>query len=132
MTVEPIVFPDSTLVAVTHLRTELAPTPVHASIPMTRPAAFVHVRRLGGVRRNLVVDEALLAVEAWAGTAEAAHDLAQAARAHLHAMVGVTVGSVPVYRVDEAAGPQYLPDPASLQDRYTFTVTVAVRGDATT
>ena len=131
MTAEAIVFPDATLVAITKLRAALTPTPVHARIPTTRPAAFVLVQRVGGVRRNLVVDDALLTVEAWAATGAAAHDLAQAARAHLHAMVGDVIAGVAVYRVDEAAGPQWLPDPESLQARYTFTTTVAVRGNPT-
>lgn len=124
--IEPIVFPDAVEVVCDHLRTELDPTPVVSRVPTTRPAAFVRVMRVGGVRRNLVTDEATLTVEAWAASEQAAHDLAQLARAHIYAMPG----DGDVYRVTEFSGPALLPDPLSDQPRYSLTVAVATVGAA--
>lgn len=126
---EVIVFPDAAAIVIGHLAGELDP-PVLPRIPNPRPDTFVTVQRVGGPRRNLVTDAATLAIEAWAPTEEAAHDLAQLARGHVAAMVGDLFAGVPVYRVDEFSGPQLLPDPTSDQPRYTFTVAVATRGAA--
>ena len=120
--IEVIVFPDAVQLVCDHLRTQLAPTPVVSRVPTTRPASFVKVERVGGVRRNLVTDEPTLTVEAWAATEQAAQDLCQLARAHIYAMPG----DGQVYRVTEIGGPVLLPDPLSDQPRYTFTVALAV------
>ena len=125
--IETIVFPDAVELVCDHLRTLLAPTPVVSRVPTTRPATFVRVQRVGGVRRNLVTDEPTLTVEAWAATEQAAQDLSQLARAHIYAMPG----GGDVYRVTEIGGPVLLPDPLSDQPRYSFTVAVATVGTAT-
>ena len=128
-----IVFPDAVELVADLLRTALTPTPVVARVPNPRPASFVTVSRTGGTRRNDVVDDATITVHAWyAGSEEAAHDLAQQARAWLHATVGQPVNGVVVYRCDELAGPYLNPDPVSEVVRYTFSVQVAVRGAAQT
>ena len=119
--IEAIVFPDAVELVCDHLRIQLAPTPVVSRVPTTRPAAFVKVTRVGGVRRNLVTDEPTLTIEAWAATEQAAHDLSQLARAHVYAMPG----DGDVYRVTEFSGPALLPDPLSDQPRFSFTVAVA-------
>lgn len=124
--IETIVFPDAVSIVCDHLRTELSPTPAVSRVPTTRPDTFVRVQRVGGVRRNLVTDEATLTVEAWAATEQAAHDLSQLARAHVYAMPG----DGDVYRVTEISGPSLLPDPLSDQPRYSFTVAVATVGAA--
>ena len=126
MSIETIVFPDAVQLVCDHLRAALTPTPVVSRVPTTRPASFVRVRRVGGVRRNLVTDEPTLTVEAWAASEQAAHDLSQLARAHIYAMPG----GGDVYRVTEFAGPALLPDPLSDQSRFTFTVSVATVGEA--
>lgn len=126
---ELVVFPDAVAIACTYLTDELAGTAATSRVPFTRPDEFVTVRRVGGVRRNLVVDEATLAVEAWAATDEDAHDLAQRCRALLHALPGQSVNGSFVYRVDEVGGPASLPDPDSDQPRYTFTAALAARGE---
>ncbi len=122
-----VVFPDATAAVTSRLGDVLA-VPTDARVPKPRPDEFIVVRRVGGPRRDIVTDEATLTIEAWAQDEAAAHDLAQLARAHVHAMAGTTEGDVRVYRVGEFAGPASLPDPDSSQSRYTLTVTVAVRG----
>lgn len=131
MIVEPIIFADATAVAIAWLDAHLE-EPVHQDIPNPRPDAFVTVSRTGGPRRNLVTDGAFLTVESWGQTHQDAHDLAQAARAWLHSIVGETVNGAPVYRCDEAAGPAKLPDPLSGQPRYSQSFELAIRGEVLT
>jgi hypothetical protein len=129
MSAEVIVFPDAVGVVVEFLSDEVGGH-VGSVVPPERPTQFIVVQRVGGVRRNLVTDAATLTVECWAEPEhpENAHDLAQYARAVLHTMPGQVIDGVTVYKVDEIAGPAYLPDPASDQPRYSFTVSVTVRG----
>jgi hypothetical protein len=134
--VPPVVFPDVVELVVDALRAGFTAHGNAAGagneLPKTRPAAgFVLVRRIGGPRRDLVTDSAQLRLEASAPTKPAASDLAQLARALVHAMEGRAVDGVAVYRIGEFAGPQDLPDPVSPQiPRYVFTVLVDARGTA--
>lgn len=128
MTVQAIVFPDASKLIADHLRSVLVTVPVGTKIPNPRPATFVLVRRLGGVRRNLVTDEPLIGLECWAADDAAAQNLAQLARAHMGALVGVVLAGTTVYRVDEVSGPQDLPDPLAVVPRYVQQFTVALRG----
>lgn len=121
-----VTFGDAALAAITHIRTGVT-VPVLGAVENPRPASFVTVQRTGGPRGDLITDAAQLTVECWAGTIEAAHDLAQQARALLHDLPGRTVAGVTVYRVDEFGGPAFLPDPDSATPRFTFTATVAAR-----
>lgn len=122
-----VAFPDATLTAITVIDAATA-VPVRGNVPNPRPTSFVTVRRTGGPRQNLVMDEATLAVECWAATDQAAHDLAQVARTALHAAQGTRTGGVTIGRVVEVSGPGLLPDPVSDHSRYTQTFTVATRG----
>lgn len=124
-----VVFGDATAAVVGLLEVALAPTEVHSRIPASRPAEFVTALRVGGARRNVVVDDATLIVEAWAAGVDRAHDLAQLARAAVHASRGDRVGpqSLLVCDTGELAGPAMQPDPLSSQVRYTLTVQVSLR-----
>jgi hypothetical protein len=132
---ELLVAPDVVDLVCVWLRAELPDVPnqvvvpVHRAIPSPRPVAFVTVRLLGGGGRDSVLplDRVTVAVEAWAGNVAAAHDLAQNARAVVHAAQGVVHAGVQVYRVEEGGGPVELPDPLSNQSRVTFTVELLVR-----
>ena len=127
MSTPPVLFVDAQAAAVSILDAALT-QPVRTRVPNPRPAEFVRVERLGGTRRNVVTDEALISVEAWAATEQDAHDLAQLARGWLHAAQGSTVaGFGTVYRVDELGGPAHSPDPESGQERFTFSVQLALR-----
>ena len=127
MSQEVIVFPDAVALVVDVLADEVGGH-VGNVVPSPRPTQFVVVRRVGGTRRNLVADNATLTVECWAERPEYAHDLAQYCRAVIHTMPGQTFDGVAVYKVAELAGPADLPDPVSDQPRYSFTVSVTVRG----
>ena len=107
-----------------------AVVPVVRAVPNPRPPRFVTVRQLGGAGRDValpVVDRVSVAVEAWADQVAAAHDLAQTARAVVHAAQGTVHGGIQVYRVVEAGAPVELPDPLSDQPRVTFTAELTVR-----
>lgn len=103
---------------------------VHRAVPAPRPPRFVTVRLTGGAGRtaaNPVTDQAQVTVEAWGDKPEGAHDLAQDARAAVHAAQGTVLGDIQVYRVQDGGPPVDLPDPLSDQHRCTFTVSLTVR-----
>jgi hypothetical protein len=126
---EPLIaFEDAEAVAVQHLLTVLTDVHVSTDVPSTRPSQFVTVERAGGVRRNLISDSAVLIIQAWADNKPDAYDLVKLVRAHVHAMPGAFVDGVWVYRVDEIAGPGYVPDPDTNTPRYQFTVQLHLRG----
>lgn len=127
-----VTFPDAVALVVSYLNGVLT-EPVSSRVPNPRPAAWVTVSRAGGTARNALVDAPLLAVDAWAASGEPeAHDLAQRARAWLHAAVGQVVDGTVVYRCDEASGPAPNPDPVSEVPRFSFAVQLAVRGTVAT
>ena len=123
---EVITFPDATQVVIDGLDPNIT-VPVLSRVPNPRPVSFVTIRRVGGVRRNIVTDSPTVTAEAWAETDEDAHDLAQQVRAHVHALVGTQVDGVLVCKVDEFAGPAHIPDPTSNTPRYTQTFSISLR-----
>jgi hypothetical protein len=127
--VETILFPVVETVVIDHL-TSLLDVPVSGNVPSALPDQWVRILRTGGPSRARVLDEAQITVEAWAVRAPDAAQLAQLARAHIHAMQGRTVGGVLVVRVTAFGGPAWLPDPTSKQHRYTWTEQITVRGTA--
>lgn len=133
---ETLVAPDAVALSIAWLSQELpqvpdqSPVPVTRLVPDPRPPSFVTVRLLGGEGRdgsNVPLDRPQVAVEAWAPTAAQAHDLAQNARAVMHAARGVVHSGTQVYRVEELGGPVDLPDPLSNQPRVTFSLLLTVR-----
>lgn len=132
---EVIVFPDVEDLLVAYLSAELPAhgdaATAHVTVPDPRPDRFVLVPRVGGVKRNLVVDSPTVGVECWAATPKQAHDLCQLVRGLLHALPDKTVAGVAFYRMEEFAGPANLPDGGlSGQARYILTVAVSCRGTA--
>lgn len=131
---EVIVFPDLEGLLVEYLSEALAVRGESAeaaiTVPDPRPDRFVLVPRIGGVRRNLVVDAATIAVECWARTDAQAAALAALVRGLVGVLPSQRLNGVPIYRVDEYSGPANLPDPRTAQARYTFTVAIAYRGTA--
>lgn len=128
-----VVMPDAVDVIVGYLQTTL-PTygfdvAVRDRVPEERPASFVIVRRVGGVRRNVVTDEPMLVVEAWAQRHQDAADLAELCRALMHSLPGTVQDGVACYRTTDVSGPQLLPDGLSSQPRYSLTIQVAMRGE---
>lgn len=125
---ELITFPDATAVVLSAMSTLSVDT--YSRVPTSRTAtdSFLVCRRVGGPSRSMVVDDATVTLEAWAPTDPEAHDLLQDARAILHSLVGTKVDGVAVYRVQEFAGPAFLPDPESDHPRCTLTASVSLRG----
>lgn len=122
-----VLFPDVTEAVCSFLNDTLGVT-TGATVPDPRPAEFYRVRRIGGASREVVVDDALVVLEAWAPTEQEADDLAQLARAHLLSICSDHVGSTLLYRVTDASAPAFLPDPVSGVPRSTATYQVAARG----
>lgn len=128
---ELVVFPDAVTMVVTALGAEVPPdVAVHGMVPTERPLKFVTVERVGGIERDVVVDQPMLSIGAWAQESTQAYDIAALCRAVVKRMVGhIWAGSM-VYSVDEVGGMQNNPDPVSDQPRYTWTVQLTVRGSA--
>lgn len=133
---EVLVSPDVVALVIAWLKTELPLIPdqsavsVTRAVPSPRPPQFLTVELIGGVGRQPgvpVVDRVAVTVEAWAQRVDQAHDLAQNARAVVHAARGVVLAGVQVYRVTEQGAPVELPDPLSDQPRVTFSVEMHVR-----
>jgi len=124
----PITFPDAAALVINHLRT-VAPTITFAhDVPNPRPDVFVRVWRTGGPKSTKVTDAAQLSIESWAPDVDVAIANASTVRGYLNDLPGRTLAGVPIYRVDELAGPGELPDPLSATRRVTWTVSVHVRG----
>lgn len=127
-----VTFPDTASLVLNAISTELSVDRYDAAPPGREGTeTFLVAQRLGGPSRVRVVDDATVGLEAWAPTRDEAHDLIQQARAILHSLVGTQLDGVPIYKVDEFAGPAWLPDPTSGHPRFTLTATVSVRGDST-
>lgn len=97
-------------------------------IPGDRPARFVRTIRTGGFVANPVTDVARLTFECWAEKKVDAQNDAQAVRATVLSLRGVTISGVKVHRVDEVAAPADQPDPDSAMPRFVFTHEVHLRG----
>lgn len=129
-----VIFPDGQALVAGHIRAQLilrdnAAVKVASRVPNPRPDKFVLVRRLGGPRLNVAVDNPMLGIECWDLEDDGAISLAQLVRGIVLAMPGaIGTPAVAVYDVGEVSGPQLLPDPTSDHPRAVFTVSVALRG----
>lgn len=140
MSNEVIVFPDVETLLVQHLNTQFGslasytspPLKAYTKVPATRPNRFVLIIRTGGTADTLVTDRPTITVESWSTDAIEAAAIAQLTRGILHAIDTVTYSGTThqFYRTQEFAGPANLPDPESVQERYTQTFSVGVRGTA--
>ena len=127
-----VLFPDAVAAITTYLA-DATGVATAKRVPNPRPDQFYRVIRIGGTARDVVIDDATLAVEAWALTDGEADDLANLARAHLLAIANHVLddGTV-IYGVTEVAAPADLPDPTSSQSRSTATYGARIRGAALT
>jgi hypothetical protein len=94
---------------------------VSTKVPNPRPSEFVRVRRMGGTRRNLVQEQALIFIECWGPSDYAAFLLAQDVWAWMDALDGE-----PWCHSTGLASPLSNSDPDTGQDRYTFTANMLV------
>ena len=122
-----IVFPDAVLVTILYLREVLPGAAVYSRVPDPRPAEFIRIQRLGGLRRSLILDRPRIDVECWSDSEEGAEELCARVRAYVLAMAGKR-GETTVYDVAEVSGPMWLPDSESGQPRYSFAVEFSTRG----
>lgn len=126
----PVVFPDVVAAVLDDLRSkpEFSGYTMAAVVPNPRPGRLVLARRIGGVRRNVAVDDVLVGFEVWSPTREEAHDVAQCVRAYVSAMAGSDVNGVLVGPVVETGGVADLPDPDSTAPRFVWTAQLSARG----
>ena len=91
-------------------------------VPGDMPNEFVTVEREGGRDRDLV-DHALMAVQCWALTEDAAESLARAVR------LALVMGETPagIHGVTTNAGPYPFYDPETRRPRYQLVLEVACR-----
>jgi hypothetical protein len=122
-----IVFPDVEAMLVGWVPSVL-PVLCSTRVPNPRPSRWVRIVRTGGPSTMLVVDQAQITVECWNDDIVGASDDARTLRAALRGLQASTVGDVQVVRVREWGGPANLPDAHSSQPRYTWTVSIDVRG----
>ncbi|UVF61066.1 tail terminator [Microbacterium phage Eula] len=114
---------------------ELATYKVGTSIPEPKPALFFRVLVVGGTQTNLVLDEPLVTLEAFAQR----ESLASAAIADAIARLELAVrkrgfiGSAPVSHLQVVGLPQNYPLPSvPTHSRYLATIAPAVRRRVTT
>jgi hypothetical protein len=122
-----VIFPDAVLVTIQYLRSVLPDVTTVSRVPNPRPPEFVRIERLGGLRKNLILDRPRIDVECWSGSEGDAADLAGRVRAYVLAMAGKR-STTTVYDVREVSGPMWLPDSVSGQPRYSFAVEFSTRG----
>ena len=134
---ELILFADAEKALYTELNTALPlvgqPGVVAATkIPSVRPPKFIRVIVTGGTERDMVTDSPIAVVECFAPLEGAAAELASRARAVLSraGRIGI-IGGITCYGVGIVGRPVNLPM-ESVPDRYryTFTVSVDLRGSA--
>lgn len=123
-----VVYPDVVSTVRAYLQAALGATPVRTREPNPFTAPLVTVRRVGGPDA-IVVDRPRVDIQVWHTDEGAATDLANFARAHMHAMPGVHDG-VTVYSVTTFSGPALIWDEDRDLPRYLMTFEVAVRGTA--
>lgn len=131
MAAEAIAFEDAVKVGQAGLRPALAARgetcPVVSKVPSPRPARFVRLQRVGGVRRDTVTDQPWLDVHCWAETDEASMQLAILVRALFGSMRG-RHGGATIHNTGEIGGPHPMTDQSSGRPYAAFTVWLDLRG----
>ena len=114
---------DAEAVAVTVLTAALDPD-VHVGTRYAGTLPAVVVQRIGGIADTFgTIDRPRLDIEAWAGSKEAAYDLAESIRQAVWDAVGSVHGGVTLADSRESLGLQYVPDSETEgTPRYLFTV----------
>jgi len=119
-------FVDSLVVA--YLNTAVSGAGARTKVPETLPTKFTHIILTGGAgRRNLVLHDANVTVEAWAKTYDAAATLMQSLDAAMH---NARNASTTILNVTSYGAPVELPIPGTTYTRLTATYEVTVRVSA--
>ena len=108
------------------LQTTFPSIPVSPMMPLTRPAQFIRIDRVGGGQFNLATELARLLVECWvhetAGGYGSAETLANDARHALYASAGTTQAGIFIRAWRNEDGPVNFPDPdVTDMTRFQFT-----------
>lgn len=110
------------------------PAWVATQIPAARPVRVVRVSRIGGTRRNVVLDNPTVLLECWDATESAAYVLADRCRALVESACRegtVLTGGVQVGNYQEFSGPVNFPDPATNNPRFQITISITASGVVT-
>ncbi|MFI9465756.1 hypothetical protein [Streptomyces xiamenensis] len=118
-------FADATLLATKYLRPLMGGVHVGSVVPRPRLPEMVLLRRIGGPRRNGLVDDARIDVQVWADSDHRAEEIASAARYHL---ARICEARREIRQFDEEIGPTLIPDAPSDVPRVLMTVVLSVRG----
>lgn len=122
---EVLIAPDAEAVVIAGLAAGLAArgdtASVSTRIPSPRPGRLVRVRRRGGPRTDLVIDNPLILLECWAPTETDAADLAALVAGLFAALDGQAVAGHTILHAEILGGPSNDPDPDSATPRYTLT-----------
>lgn len=124
MTVEVVVAPDPVATVVAYL-SDVLEVPVKGAVPQEKPATFVSVASTGGAgRRDLVLEEATVSIDAWAETDDDAHALARLIEAH---MLMARFNTTTIRNAFSYGAPGDFPDPLSGTPRARATYSITLR-----
>jgi metal-dependent amidase/aminoacylase/carboxypeptidase family protein len=138
MMAELVTFPHIEKALVSYLAAQLTarslPAWVSTQIPADRPVRLVRVSRIGGTRRNVVLDNPTVLLECWDATELAAYVLADKVRGIVEAAcreaTEITAG-VRIGDYSEFSGPVNFPDPATRNPRVQITISITAAGTVT-
>lgn len=118
-------YPDVEALLVDYLA-PVVDVPVRTRVPRERPAAWLQVRRSGGVD-DVARDRPRIDVFAWASDDGATQDLLATARSAVHDLVGTTLLGPACYGVEEFLGPTRADDRETGTPRMWMTVQLSLR-----
>lgn len=93
-----------------------------------RPDRLVVIKRIGGMRQNLVTDSATIDLHCYDTTYSAAQTLIQLVRGIINALPGTTISGCLIQRVTERVSPAHMQHPKSNNPRYVMTLDIDYRG----
>jgi hypothetical protein len=118
-------YPDAEDLLIDYLK-PIVGVPVRIRVPRERPAAWLQVRRSGGVD-DVVRDRPRIDVFAWGADDGATHDLLATVRSAIHALHGTTLLGPACYGVEEFLGPTRADDRETGTPRMWMTVQLSLR-----
>ena len=124
-----IIYADAEQLIIDYLTEQLPPlgvqVPISDRVPLDSTSSIT-VIRTGGVRRDLVTDEAQLTVDVRGPTNSECVRILNLARALINDLYGRSLAGHAIYSTRELSGPYSNPTPADL-NRYSQSFLVAVR-----
>lgn len=100
---------------------------VATKVPNPRPSEFVRIARLGGNRRKMIMDQAMVGVWCWAETSVRASELGRRAEGLMFALEGLPLGNSFVYSVLSIVGTTVTADADSDQPLCLFNTQITWR-----